>query len=437
MRKLLNHLVRILVFGGLCFAAYMLFHDMDGPLIAMTPDTGSLSPVSDISLHLEDAPNGVRAVLVSVRKGNQSAVVFEQAFVPARPSVDVRFNLKNSGVREGQIELEIRATDGSLAGFGQGNTSVRTVAVRIDAKPPVITVLSPPGVSCRRGSAAAVAYRLSESVSMTGVSVGDEFFPAYPQQDGVYFCMLAFPIDMELNRFAPEIVARDLAGNEARSRIVLPAQERAFKTDVLTVDDRFLQRVMPAFEEILPDTPDLLERYIKANDVLRRSNEATLREIAKSTAPAPLWQGAFGRLPSSASRAGFGDKRTYMYNGKAIDQQTHMGQDMASVRNAPVPAANHGRVVFADFLGIFGNMVVIDHGIGLMSLYSHMSSIAVAVGTEVGKGDILGQTGTTGLAGGDHLHFGILVHGIQVQPLDWLDGRWLANNVTNRLARRQ
>jgi murein DD-endopeptidase MepM/ murein hydrolase activator NlpD len=433
---LFNHLVFILVVGGICFAAYMFFRDLEGPVIAMTPDTGSLSPNNDISLHLEDAPSGVRAVSVSVRKGNQSLVVFEQAFSPVQPVVNTSFNLKKSGLREGQIEMEIRATDGALAGFGQGNTSVRTLAVRIDAKPPVITVLSPPGASCKRGSAAAVAYMLSEDATMTGVSVGDEFFPAYRQQGNVYFCMLAFPIDMDSNRFTPEIVARDQAGNEGRSHLLLPARERTFKTDVLTVDDRFLQRVMPPFEEIIPDTPDLLERYIKANDALRRSNEATLREVAAHTAPTPLWQGVFGRLPGSASRAGFGDKRTYMYNGKAIDQQTHMGQDMASVRNAPVPAANHGRVVFADFLGIFGNMVVIDHGIGLMSLYSHLSSIAVGVGAELRKGDTIGQTGTTGLAGGDHLHFGMLVHGIQVQPLDWLDARWIANNVTGRLPRK-
>lgn len=123
-----------------------------------------------------------------------------------------------------------------------------------------------------------------------------------------------------------------------------------------------------------------------------------------------------------------------MHNGVKIDEQTHMGQDLASTFHAPVPAANNGRVVFADDLGIFGKLVIIDHGLGLQSLYSHLSEISVAVGDTLKKGDLLGKTGVTGLAGGDHLHFGILLHGIQIQPLDWFDARWLRNMLTNRLA---
>lgn len=172
---------------------------------------------------------------------------------------------------------------------------------------------------------------------------------------------------------------------------------------------------------------------MKINNEVRISNEKTLLEIGKNTSPTMLWSGAFKRLPGSASKASFGDQRTYMHNGTKIDEQTHMGQDLASVAHAPIPAANDGKVVFAEPLGIFGNLVVIDHGLGLQSLYSHMSEIQTNVGATVKKGDIIGLTGTTGLAGGDHLHFGILMHGIQVQPLDWLDPKWIKNTITDRL----
>jgi murein DD-endopeptidase MepM/ murein hydrolase activator NlpD len=344
--------------------------------------------------------------------------------------------LKQSGVRDGQIELEVRATDGAMAGFGWGNTGARTYSVNVDGIPPRITVLSPPGASGRKGSAAAVSYTLSETVSKTGVQVGNEFFPAYQQPGGEYFCLLAFPINMTPQQFVPEIAAWDLAGNEARSRLLLPAQDRKFRNDTLRIDDAFLESAMPAFMELVPDASSHLERYVRVNKEVREANEETLREIAKQTSPLFLWSGAFVRLPGSALKAAFGDNRTYRYGEQIIDHQIHMGQDLASIRHAPIPAANSGMVVFTGELGIFGKLVIIDHGLGLMSLYAHMSSIDVSPRMDVKRGDTLGATGVTGLAGGDHLHFGILINGVQVQPLDWFDGNWIKNNITDRLIKK-
>ena len=146
------------------------------------------------------------------------------------------------------------------------------------------------------------------------------------------------------------------------------------------------------------------------------------------------WQGVFMRLPRSATRAGFGDKRTYHYGGKRVDQQTHLGIDLASISNSPVPAANAGKVVYAQRLGIYGRTVVIDHGWGLFSMYAHLNSFEVKEGELVQKGDIIGSTGTSGLAGGDHLHFSVLVQGVFVNPLEWWDPTWIQNNITNKFS---
>ncbi len=105
--------------------------------------------------------------------------------------------------------------------------------------------------------------------------------------------------------------------------------------------------------------------------------------------------------------ARFGDRRTYMYQNKDVDQQIHLGEDLASLMNSPVPAANNGIVVLAEPVGIYGNTVIIDHGLGVFSGYSHLSQIDVKVGDKVEKGAVVGKTGTTGLAGGDHLHFDV------------------------------
>ena len=131
--------------------------------------------------------------------------------------------------------------------------------------------------------------------------------------------------------------------------------------------------------------------------------------------------------------AGFAEHRTYYYNGNEIDQQVHLGIDLASTKRAEVHAANRGTVVFAEYLGIYGNTIILDHGQGIFSLYSHLSEIGVAVGELKDKRAVIGLSGATGMAGGDHLHFSMLVNGIFVTPLEWWDKQWLRLNIDDIL----
>jgi murein DD-endopeptidase MepM/ murein hydrolase activator NlpD len=130
----------------------------------------------------------------------------------------------------------------------------------------------------------------------------------------------------------------------------------------------------------------------------------------------------------------FAERRTYFVGGKKVSNATHFGYDLASTSAAPIAAAAAGRVVYADELGIYGNCVLVDHGLGLGTLYGHLSRIDVAPGDTVERGEALGLSGSTGLAGGDHLHFAILVGGAYVDPLEWWDPKWVRENVEARLA---
>ena len=394
-----------LILAALGFCIYLFLDDLDGPEVTMTPDTGRISPTQEITLKLADAKSGVRSVVVTIHRNNQSLVILDKVFSEPAPVQTTSFNLKNAGLRDGAFELEITARDNSLMSFGKGNGTTRKWNMQLDTQPPKVRIKTTVP-ALRRGSVTAIAYSVSEDASMTGVQLGEQFFPAFLQPNGLY---------------------------ESRNRVLVNAGERNFRKDTLNISDNFLNSKEDVFKELVPDDISNLERYVRINNEVRISNEKTLLEIGKNTSPTMLWSGAFKRLPGSASKASFGDQRTYMHNGTKIDEQTHMGQDLASVAHAPIPAANDGKVVFAEPLGIFGNLVVIDHGLGLQSLYSHMSEIQTNVGATVKKGDIIGLTGTTGLAGGDHLHFGILMHGIQVQPLDWLDPKWIKNTITDRL----
>ena len=90
-------------------------------------------------------------------------------------------------------------------------------------------------------------------------------------------------------------------------------------------------------------------------------------------------------------------------------------------------------MVQARYFGIYGNCVVIDHGYGLLSLYGHLSSISVEEGQAVERYETIGRSGETGLAGGDHLHFTILLHGLPVNPQEWWDAHWIHDRLKLKL----
>jgi len=225
----------------------------------------------------------------------------------------------------------------------------------------------------------------------------------------------------------------DVAGNVSVNRLAVVPVAVNFRRDVINITENFLLTKMPELQHLAVNAATPLEQYLFISRSIRAANEKTLLALKTKSADAMLWSGPFIHMPRAAERARFGDFRTYMYQAQKIDEQTHMGLDLASLTRADIPAANDGLVVFAEFLGIYGNVVVVDHGQGLMSLYSHMSQIGVSVGNAVQKGQILGQTGTTGLALGDHLHFGILMQGLEVQPLEWLDPKWIRDNIVGRM----
>lgn len=427
----LSTLVALIFLGAVAAGAYMLLRDLKGPGLSISPETSRVGPTQDLTAHVSD-PSGVRHVAVTIRRGAQSLVVLNQEFNDKAPERDVTFNLKDAKLPEGAFNLEIKAYDASYAGFGKGNSTTLVLPMRLDSQPPRIAVKTVPP-SIRRGGSALIVYTVSEDVNQTGVHVGDYFFPGHRQPNGAYACLFPFPYTMTTADFVPEIMARDMAGNVTSSRLLVNAQNRTFKADTVTIGDRMLSLKADELASLCPEKESTLDQYICVNNRVRVENDAKLLELGQTTNPAFLWDGAFQRLPRSAVKANFGDFRTYMLNGQKIDEQTHTGLDLASVAHAEVPASQAGRVIFVDRLGIYGNMVLIDHGLGLMTLYAHLTETRVAPGDEVQAGHILGTTGVTGMAVGDHVHFGVLVGGIPVTPIEWLDAKWVQNNITRRL----
>jgi murein DD-endopeptidase MepM/ murein hydrolase activator NlpD len=324
------------------------------------------------------------------------------------------------------------------------STASHDVQVRLEK--PTVAVLSTKHY-INLGGSEMVVYRATPADVESGVQVGDLTYPGYPASgaklEGVHiadpavkiaFIALRYDQDVNTPMFA---YAKDEAGNAARAEFDRMAFPKPFKKSAIPITDAFIGKAIPWIYENSPEvksTNDPLQDFLQANGKLRQLNNDKIASYRKQSSPDILWGGTvFHDFRNTAVEAAFADQRTYVYNGKDVDRQTHLGFDLARVVKSPIVAANNGKVLHAGPLGIYGNCVIIDHGMGVQSLYGHLSSVAVKVGDTVQKEQELGKSGMTGMAGGDHLHFTMLVNGQMVNPVEWWDAHWIQDRILRKL----
>ena len=341
-------------------------------------------------------------------------------------------------LRAGPARIVVSATRKSFLNLRTlTTTATRDVQVRLE--PPRINVVSTHHY-VNHGGSEFVVYRATPEDVASGVRVGNVEYPGYPAGHGdpavkgAFFALLYDqPLKTKIIAFA-----RDEAGNEATATFMDNVFEKPQKKSRIEIDDRFINRVAP---EIRQNSPELkvdesassLDVFLKENGELRKINADKIQALARQTSPSRLWDGPFVQLGNSKVEAAFADHRTYIYKGKEVDHQVHLGFDLAVTSHVPIAAANAGTVLNASWLGIYGNCVILDHGMGVQSLYGHLSSFDVKVGDKVTKGQTIGRSGMTGMAGGDHLHFTMLVNGRMVNPVEWWDSHWIMDRVMRKL----
>ena len=402
-----------------------------------------------VPVEVTDDGAGVRSLsAVLVHAGGEVTLVdrlFDGSLIPFvgapadRESAELSIDPKALGLAQGDAKLRVTARDLSWRSFGRGNETVVEVPVTIDFRPPSLTLA--PGITyTKRAGSVALSYDVSDDTERDGVEVGDRFYPGmHPggpdAPAGRRFVL--FPLSQELTTDVKiRVVAIDHAGNRAERTPQINIKNRVYPEEKIFLSQRFLDEKVPdlAGATGVPYTGDKVKAFQEINTRIRKENEAKIREVTAESAPEPLFTGAFAQMKDSKVMSSFAERRSYFVMDEKVSESIHYGFDLASLAGAPIPASNRGKVVFAGELGIYGNCVILDHGLGLNTLYGHLSNIDVRVGDIVEKGQTLGQSGQTGLAGGDHLHFGILLRGVYVDPVEWWDGKWVREHVEEPLA---
>jgi hypothetical protein len=386
------------------------------------------------------APHGARRIVAVVEQNGAHYTVFDKQYPTKRmvltssgqAVIDVLFTAgkeKAQALKDGKATLTVTAQSNDFLG--------RSASVSSD----IDVITTPPRVSVdgaqhyvNQGGMELVTFTASGYWSEAGVRVGKYTFRSFPMpganSENSRFAYFAYPWDLAPG-VEPQVYVRNSAGTEAHGHFWFKLFPKKFRTDQIKLTDQVMNRLV---DQITPNgTGDLLPRFLKINGEMRAANNKTLADLRMQTEQKVLWHGPFVQLGNSKVEAHFADVRTYLYQDKKVDQQVHLGFDLAVRQHTPVLAANDGKVLYAADLGIYGNCIVIDHGFALQSVYGHLADFAVKVGDMVKKGQEIGKSDSTGLALGDHLHFTMQVDGVQVNPVEWWDEHWIHDRILSKL----
>ncbi|HEX2828276.1 MAG TPA: M23 family metallopeptidase [Burkholderiales bacterium] len=401
------------------------------------PDSDVLG-LSSMDIAVHDAGAGLKSVSATLSAGGTDYPLLSEQF--AQPASGKKFSLatsKLSGLKEGPAVLRVTARDASLWNWFRGNETVIQKNLTIDVTPPTVELIADDRY-VNFGGVGVIVYKASADTATSGVKLGNYFFPGYKgqikDQPDAYIALFAHAYNVPADAKA-QLVATDKAGNSRQIPVVYELKNVNYKKSTIALSDNFLQnKVVPLLTDVAARQGSPKDIFVAVNKKLRADNEKKIMEVTSKGTPTMLWSGAFAQLSNSKVEANFADQRTYVYNGEPVDTAYHLGYDLSVTKHYPIEAANSGTVVYAEPLGIYGNCVILDHGLGLFTLYGHLSSFDVKVGDTVKQRQILGKTGETGLAAGDHLHYGVYLNGVAVLPVEWWDQKWITDNLTPKLA---
>jgi murein DD-endopeptidase MepM/ murein hydrolase activator NlpD len=433
LRILLVIVVIALLAGGYYLAPRF---ERSSPQIRV-PDTDVLG-LAALEIAISDEGTGLKSVVATVSTGGAEHTLVSEQYT--EPVTEKKFALVSSriaGLKEGPAVLRISARDASLWNVFRGNETVIEKNLTIDITPPTVELIADDRY-VNFGGVGVIVYKASADAATSGVKIGSYFFPGFKgqikDQPDYFLALFAHPWNVPADTKAV-LSATDKAGNSRQMALAYELKNVNYRKSMIPISESFLQnKVAPLLQDVAARQGTPQDVFVAVNKKLRAENESRIVAVTSKATPTMLWKGAFSQLSNSKVEANFADQRTYVYNKEPIDTAYHLGYDLSVTKHYPVEAANSGTVVFVDELGIYGNTVMLDHGLGLFTLYGHLSSFDVKVGDAVKARQILGKTGETGLAAGDHLHYGVYLDGVAVLPVEWWDPKWINDNITPKLA---
>jgi murein DD-endopeptidase MepM/ murein hydrolase activator NlpD len=426
-----------LIIGAGLYVYFSAIFERNAPVILLQTN-GYWNLKKPLQLKIED-DSGIKSYKVILRtKSGDSELLYNQLLAPQK-SIELELQPPRGAytIKDKDIEIIEQAQDISKWNFLNGNVALKSFKLIIDKKRPQVSIVNN-SYKISRGGSALVIFK-AEDENLKDVYIASnhkKHFKVEPfYKEGYYIALLAWPVQDE--GFKATVVAVDDAGNMTKSYIPLYLKNKTYRLSKITLSDKFLNGKIAELAEQFDETQGIeapLERFKIINEDVRAKNEKLIHKLTSDVPTEMISDFKIKKmypLKNGQVVAYFGDHRKYYYKGKFISEAYHLGLDMASHAMAPIKTQNGGSVVFADYNGLYGNSPIISHGLGLYTLYGHCSSVEVVAGDEVAPNSVNAKTGKTGYAMGDHLHFGVLIQGIEVRPQEWMDKQWIKLNIND------
>ncbi|PNV84299.1 MAG: peptidase M23 [Sulfurimonas sp.] len=411
--------------------------EREAPVISMQ-NSGYWNLKTPLDMTIDDV-TGLKSYKVTLVTKSQESVLYHEQFLTPKQSLNVKIEPPKSAyaMSEDEIKIVVEASDASKWNFLNGNSAISEFKLKIDKKRPLLNTIAN-SYKIKKGGAALVIFN-AEDENLKELYIQTNFdkkFLAQPfYKKGYYISLLAWPVTE--STFKATIFAKDSADNISRVNVPLFLKEANYKVSNIKISDNFLKGKIAELAEEFKETQgvsDSIKQFKIINEDVRVKNEDLIHEITSKVSDEMIDDFKINKmypLKNAAVVAHFGDHRLYSYNEEKISESYHLGLDLASNAMAEIKPQNGGDVVFSGYNGLYGNMPIVSHGLGLYTLYGHCSSVSVNVDEKINRGSHIANTGKSGYAMGDHLHFGILIQGIEVRPAEWMDDTWIKLNVND------
>jgi len=429
-------LFALIIGGGVYFYNSKIF-ERNAPQITLDTN-GYWNLKNNINLDIEDL-SGIKSYRVSLKSSSGEKVLYSDQPLVLKNKVQVSIEPPRSAyaMKDEELTLIVEANDASKWNFFKGNMISKEYKLKIDKRRPSVVAISHSYKINKGGSAVVIFKAEDENIKEMYIKTNfdKKFIPQPFYKDGYFISLLAWPVTQK--NFKAHIIVKDYAGNIAKSYIPLYLKNKNYRVSRINISDRFLNGKIAELASEFLETQGLenpLEQFKVINEDIRAKNEKLIHEITSKVSKEKILNFNIKKmypLKNAQVVASFGDHRKYLYKGDYLSESYHLGLDLASNAMAEIKPQNSGDIVFSDYNGLYGNMPIIDHGLGLYTLYGHCSSVNVRSGDFLNKDEPIARTGKTGYAMGDHLHFGVLVQGIEVRPAEWMDTTWMKLNITD------
>ncbi|WP_164968136.1 M23 family metallopeptidase [Arcobacter sp. CECT 8986] len=437
--KFLIIIILIAIVGVVGFIYLSPQFEQNKPEIKFTDKKEFWNLKDSLNMNISDE-SGIKYYKVTYKDDKNETVLEDKVLDDAKKSINLEIKAPKLDMffKGKNVSIIVEAVDKSKWNFFEGNSIKKEFKIKIDKQSPVANVIGNSFAIRRGGSAVVVVQVKDENLQDAYISFNNEerfeLIPFYKKD--FYIALIAWPVTIEkFDRV--NLVAIDKANNKTFTKVPLYIRPLKIKNENISISSSFVNNISKnVLEKSGLDVPTTVKDiFVKENRTLRKMNTDIIKEITRKFMDKEkidnFYIRAFKRLSGSKTVAGYADRRHYYYENEKIDQAWHLGMDWASIKHATIKASNGGKVIFNDFLGIYGNTIIVDHKLGLQTLYAHTSKSNVTVGENIKANSIIANTGSTGAVFGDHLHFGVLVQGIEVNPLEWMDRNWIRTRITN------